>query len=186
MYTILFNQDKELIQTVRVPLFQGERNIEWLQFLIPATINEIDVSQFKVLLRYELPNGKKFAVNLIRETDMYRDYYCYKYPVSYEFTESQGYIYYYIVISDTSGNMAYKSNIDTIEIRERAKESLVGGEIIWEADKSLFPYPGSSSTLYVDLSADKIYRWDETKKSYEVVGSDYMDITAIEDGDLND
>lgn len=43
MYTILFNADKELVQTVRVPIFAGERNMTKLRFLIAPEIEETDI-----------------------------------------------------------------------------------------------------------------------------------------------
>lgn len=185
MYTILFSQDKELIQTVRIPLFKGERNITDIRFLISQQIEDMDTQSFKVLLRYQFPTGKKYAVNLIQDPEPYRSYYSYTYPVTADLTKESGYIYYSITLQDSDGNIVYKSDTDVIEVRERAKESISGGEIIWEPDKALFPYPGSTSVLYIDTGADKIYRWDETKRSYEVVGSDYTDIVEIEDGDVN-
>lgn len=53
--------------------------------------------------------------------------------------------------------------------------------LVWEADVSLFPRPGESDSLYIDIGANKVYRWDEASSNYIVVGSDYMDITEIED-----
>lgn len=185
MYTILFNQDKELIQTVRVPLFQGERNITELRFLVPQQIEGMQVSEFKVVFRYELPNGKKYAVNLNAAPELYRNYLSYTYPVSQEFTSEAGYIYYSLTILDTEGNFIYKSETDSLEVRKRAREEIVEGGVVWEVNKTLFPRPGDPSTIYIDMSANMIYRWDEETKNYVVIGSDYMDITEIEDGDIN-
>lgn len=185
MYTILFNQDKELIQTVRVPLFQGERNITELRFLIPQQLEGMQISEFKVVLRYELPNGKKYVVNLNAAPKLYRNYLSYSYPVSQEFTSEAGYIYYSLTILDTEGNFIYKSETDSLEVRKRAHEETVEGGVIWEVDKALFPRPGDSGTIYIDMSTNKIYRWDDDNKDYVVIGSDYMEITEIEDGDLD-
>ena len=74
MYTILLNQDKQLIQTTRVTLYEGENNSTKLRFLIPNVLDDIDINGFKAIVRYELPNGKKYIVNLLKE-DMYKDYY---------------------------------------------------------------------------------------------------------------
>lgn len=43
MYTILFNADKELVQTIRVPIFAGERNMTELRFLVSPEIEGTDI-----------------------------------------------------------------------------------------------------------------------------------------------
>lgn len=43
-----------------------------------------------------------------------------------------------------------------------------------------FPTVGDSSCLYVDITANKIYRWDDANLKYFVAGSDYEEITIID------
>lgn len=43
MYTILFNADKELVQTVRIPIFVGERNMTELRFLVVPEVEGTDL-----------------------------------------------------------------------------------------------------------------------------------------------
>lgn len=81
MYTILLNQDKQLIQTTRVALYEGETNSTKLRFLVPSVLNDIDMNGYRAIVRYELPNGKKYIVNLLRE-DMYKDYYSFTMNIS--------------------------------------------------------------------------------------------------------
>lgn len=45
-----------------------------------------------------------------------------------------------------------------------------------------FPSIGSEDTLYIDKSENKLYRWDAQSLKYEVVGTNYNDITIINGG----
>lgn len=116
---------------------------------------------------------------------MYRGYLSYTYPVTAEFAEESGYVYYSLTFADENGIALYKSPTDIIEIRQRAKEEVSDANIVWEVDAALFPRPGEVGTLYIDTSNDKIYRWDDLAQDYVVIGSDYMDISEIEDGEAN-
>lgn len=183
MYTILLNQDKQLIQTTRVALYEGETNSTKLRFLVPSVLNDIDMNGYRAIVRYELPNGKKYIVNLLRE-DMYKDYYSFTMNISQNFTETPGYVSYTLTLIRTESetqSTIFKSNEDYIEIRKREDKEMEAANLVWEADVSLFPRPGESDSLYIDIGANKVYRWDEASSNYIVVGSDYMDITEIED-----
>ena len=48
-----------------------------------------------------------------------------------------------------------------------------------------FPIIGKKNTLYVSTDRNRIYRWDSEKGAYEVVGSDWSEITHI-DGNYYD
>lgn len=139
----------------------------------------------KAVLRYELPNGKKYTTTLLKDPETYRNYLSYTYPITSEFTQAAGYVYYYLTFVDETGAMLYKSPTDIIEIRQRAKEEGADVSIVWETEMALFPRPGEVGTLYIDTSNDKIYRWDDITQDYVVIGSDYMDISEIEDGEAD-
>lgn len=184
MYTILFNKDKQLVQTQRIPLYEGERNLTTLRFLIPAELEGEDAGEFRVILRYQLPNGKKYVVNLKKDENMYGEFYSYTMPVSQNFTEEPGLILYTLTFIKPEGEempVIYKSSEDYIEIRKREDLEMEAANLVWEADVSLFPRPGEPDYLYIDIGANKVYRWDEALQDYVVVGSDYMDIAVIED-----
>lgn len=50
--------------------------------------------------------------------------------------------------------------------------------------ESLYEFPnlGESGVIYMDTSANKIYRWDSENRKYFCVGSDYSDIGVINGG----
>lgn len=53
------------------------------------------------------------------------------------------------------------------------------------AAREEFPLNGDVSKLYLDQTANKIYRWDTATKQYVVVGSDYLQIKEINGGNAN-
>lgn len=52
-------------------------------------------------------------------------------------------------------------------------------------EKDQFPAQGDVSKLYIDQTANKIYRWDDGTKQYVIVGSDYLQIKQINGGNAN-
>lgn len=52
MYTIVMNSDKSLTRTVETTLYQGERLVDKIKFLLPQTYDGLDLSQFEVYLTY--------------------------------------------------------------------------------------------------------------------------------------
>ena len=75
---------------------------------------------------------------------------------------------------------------ETLDLESSSIEVGIGGggaSCIVEATTFLeFPSVGKSSTLYVDKSANKTYRWDEELFRYLCVGSDYEDVEIIDGG----
>ena len=47
---------------------------------------------------------------------------------------------------------------------------------------SEFPSVGKAGELYIDISVNKIYRWDDEKLLYFCIGSDYNEIEIIDGG----
>ncbi len=45
-----------------------------------------------------------------------------------------------------------------------------------------FPNLGDSSTIYIDESKNKAYRWSDSELKYYCIGSDYQDIEIINGG----
>ena len=78
MYTILMNSSKELIQTVRINLYQRESMINKIQFLMNATYEDdqtFDLSQFTWTIKYTDPGNVAHAEQLVLDVDLYKDKY---------------------------------------------------------------------------------------------------------------
>ena len=52
MYTILMDKHKQLVKTVETKLYQREKLTEKLQFLFPKIYNDIDLSEFTIILKF--------------------------------------------------------------------------------------------------------------------------------------
>lgn len=63
-------------------------------------------------------------------------------------------------------------------------ESAVGQTDVIRQYKTYLEFPslGGEKILYMDMTANKAYRWDEEQKRYFVVGSDYEQIKIIDGG----
>lgn len=48
-----------------------------------------------------------------------------------------------------------------------------------------FPATGKENTLYIDMSTDQLYRWDDDEVKYFIVGFDPRDIAMIDGGNSN-
>lgn len=62
----------------------------------------------------------------------------------------------------------------------------VGGYVVQFNSKFEFPNVGDSQLLYIDISANKSYRWDSDTMQYYCVASDYNDINVIDSGDASE
>ena len=61
------------------------------------------------------------------------------------------------------------------QIKEHEKQVVVSEESYLR-----FPTIGSSECIYIDTTANKIYRWDDANLKYFTVGSDYNEIEIID------
>lgn len=187
MYTILFNQDKQLIQTGPIPLFVGEHGLTQFRFLIPSEIKGEDVSDCKVIVRYQLPNGSQYRMQLKKDDQMYKNYMSFRLTLTEAFTANSGYVYYNVTlikIYEAEGSFQstiYESDADFIEIRktrdfvevENKPEVVTNTNIYWYEDVEHFPSIGNKDGIYIATSNNKIYRWDDMVRDYVAIGSDY-------------
>nr|DAZ34069.1 MAG TPA: hypothetical protein [Caudoviricetes sp.] len=61
------------------------------------------------------------------------------------------------------------------QIKENEKQVVINEDSYLQ-----FPTIGSPECLYVDTTANKIYRWDDANLKYFTVGSDYNEIEIID------
>lgn len=61
----------------------------------------------------------------------------------------------------------------------------IGTTIIQKSSYLEFPNIGNSRNLYLDITSQVIYRWDDTELRYEKASQDFNDITAINGGNAN-
>ena len=114
MYTILFkSEDKSLQATVRTKIYQRESLVDKFRFLIPQTYNDVDLSNFAVVLKYLDQGNEAQTEILIRENEPYKDYYSYILPIDTKITRFAGDITLHLTMS----------KVDMEEMKEYSLES---------------------------------------------------------------
>ena len=61
----------------------------------------------------------------------------------------------------------------------------IGSIIIQKNSYLEFPNIGNSNNLYLDITNQVIYRWDNTELKYYKASQDFNDITIISGGNAN-
>lgn len=86
MYTIIMNDDKSLVTSVRTTIFQGENLADKIQFLFPEWYEDINLSECVAVLKY-IDQGNIFhSENLARDVDLYKGKVRYLLPVDSRLT----------------------------------------------------------------------------------------------------
>lgn len=91
MYTIKMNSDKSLIKTVITNLYQREKLIDKIQFIIPLNYGDIELSDFTVVLKYIDQSNTPHAEILVKDEEIYKEnYYRYVLPIDTALTKFAG------------------------------------------------------------------------------------------------
>lgn len=90
MYTIIMNKDKSLITTVKTTLYQREKLVDKIRFLFPQTYEDINLSDFIVVLKYLDQGNVAHSEVLVKEENLYEDKLSYILPVDTKLTAFAG------------------------------------------------------------------------------------------------
>ena len=116
MYTILFkSEDKSLQATVRTKIYQRESLVDKFRFLIPQAYNDVDLSDFAVVLKYLDQGNEAQAEILAREDELYKDYYSYILPVDTNLTRFAGDITLHLTMSKVDMEEMKEYSLETGE-----------------------------------------------------------------------
>ena len=86
MYTILMQQDKELIATVKTMIFEKENGVDTIRFLVPPYYNDLKLTDCIVLLKYVTPDRRNLSEKLTLQEELYKGYADYRLNVSTKLT----------------------------------------------------------------------------------------------------
>ncbi len=86
MYTILMQQDKELIATVKTMIFEKENGVDTIRFLVPPYYNDLQLTDYIVLLKYVTPDRRNLSEKLTMQEELYKGYADYRLNVSTKLT----------------------------------------------------------------------------------------------------
>lgn len=90
MYTIKLNADKTLTTTIKATLMQKENGVDKIQFLIPQTYLEHDLSDYMITMVWADPNGNLHTGLLDRDVGTYKEYIRCVYTVTKDFLSQSG------------------------------------------------------------------------------------------------
>lgn len=148
MYTILIQDDNTIHASVRKRIIQGSKNIDILRFLIKPIYNEIDMSDFKVILTYILPISKeRKTLTLTKSEELYKDRLEYKIPINdTNFTSEVGNIEMWITVKSEDEIIRHTTST-IVRIYQREESRL---------DPDHTPEPKVNS-IYLDKDTNSIY-----------------------------
>ena len=77
MYTFLLNKDKSLLATERIKIYQREKLVDKVQFILPQLYEEIDLTNknVSILLKYVDQEGNAQSEFLVKDDELYKDNY---------------------------------------------------------------------------------------------------------------
>ena len=91
MYTIKMNDDKSLRATQKTILYQREKLVDKMQFLIPNTYEDVDLTDFTTVLKYKDQGSVAHMEILTKdETQGYEGYTTYTLPIDTNLTQFAG------------------------------------------------------------------------------------------------
>lgn len=90
MYTILLNNDHELITTQRERIMQRSSMVNKLHFLVPPTYEDLDMTNTTVCMEYLTPGREYNPEVLVRSEELYKDHLEYKLPLTTKLTKEAG------------------------------------------------------------------------------------------------
>ena len=103
---ILRDDSKALSVCNRIRLFEGEKNVDYFQILIPKMYNDINLSQCDARMVYITPDGKENSI-LINENlqdELYEDCLVYLVLIDETFTTSAGELQLYLSFTSVKNN----------------------------------------------------------------------------------
>lgn len=91
MYTLLINEDNEIITTVKERIMQRSKLVDDLHFLTNPMYKGIDMSDFTVMMEYILPVSREYKTEILVKSDsLYKDQLEFKLPFDTCLTREAG------------------------------------------------------------------------------------------------
>ena len=119
MYVIKMENGRSLTTTICSTIYQGDRKLDTLVFVVPRTVEDVNIADCDVVLQYVMPNGE----GRIEELEMYpipynQDYYQFKLSVSGRFTEQAGNIVLWLLVIDRHQGVLFRTGTAEVKISE--------------------------------------------------------------------
>ncbi len=110
MITIKMEQDKSLVITHKPVLHQYEHKADPIIFLIPPSIDSVDLADANIIARFVLPSGMGMTKGLARKEELYQEYAQYVTSLTSVMTAEVGEIELCLSIVDYQGEVVVRSS----------------------------------------------------------------------------
>ena len=91
MYTLLINENNEIVTTVKERIMQRSKLVDDLHFLMAPMYKGIDMSDFTVMMEYLMPLSREYKTEiLVKSDELYKEQIEYKLPFDTCLTKEHG------------------------------------------------------------------------------------------------
>lgn len=73
MYTIIMNSDKSLVTSIKTVIYQREKSVDKIQFLLPKKYEEFELKDCIILLKYVDQGNVAQSIRLYPDEELYKD-----------------------------------------------------------------------------------------------------------------
>ena len=122
MYTIKLSEGKGLITTNRVPLYQGETNLDTLGFLVPRQFRTIDVAKCTVSMHYIRPTESEERTVVLDAAEYNDVFLVYTTQITSELTAIYGFLTVWLVLVGELGDTLLESGKTTMLVTNRSSD----------------------------------------------------------------
>lgn len=186
MYTICMNNDKSLIVTHPVPIYEKETGVDTIRFLIPPQYTEgkevFNIADYIVVAKIKTASGKPYTEKLECEPVAYRDRLDYRMNVTTDFTEFAGtnmitLTFLKAVEQDDGTTQEAVMRSGNVYIDVQKKE-----EFIFVPDKTLQAF--DQMMLVVDDKINQLKRINAQKADNIMLDTETNEIYLTSDGEI--
>ena len=174
MYTIVMDDNKQLITTVKNTLYQRENLVDKIQILIPQFYHDTDLSDYTTVLKYVDQANVPHAETLSKDPDIYKEHIRFYLPVDTELTKY-------------SGDIIIRITLTKIDMNTKTQYVLHTGEttITISPLKDYYSFVPDESLEFVDqLIGNLEAKIEATEKIAEIYDTKKADNITYEDSRL--
>lgn len=174
MYTIIMDDNKQLVTTIKQVLYQRENLVDKIQILIPQYYQDIDLSDWIAVLKYVDQANIPHAETLTKDSDIYKNRIRFYLPVDTELTKY-------------SGDITIRITLTKIDMNSKTQYVLHTGEttITISPLKDYYSFVPDESLEFVDqLIGNLEAKIEATEKIAEIYDTKKADNITYEDSRL--
>lgn len=174
MYTFLMMGDKSLVATIKTTLYQREKLVDKIQFLIPQTYGDMDLSDWTVTLKYLDQVNTAHSEILTKDPELYKEHLKYVLPVDTKLTQY-------------AGDIKVRLTLSKVDMEVRTQYVLHSGEatVTIAPLSDYYKFVSDESLEFVDqLVGNLEAKLEAAEKLAEMYDKEKADNLVYEDNEL--